>query len=145
MKRKGFTLAELLVVFVVSAIILTYGYNSFKKWREAVSIEGDVQRIYTLLQKERMKAFTNKLTVVITCSDKTLTVEEDDGSGTPKTLTLELENNFKVDNSYHKIKINEKGLFSITGTIVYDGSYSSSPAYDCVVVSRNRIRMERCL
>jgi prepilin-type N-terminal cleavage/methylation domain-containing protein len=143
--RNAFTLAEVLVVIVIVTVLTALGFQQFRKWKEAVSIEGDVQRIYTLLQKERMKAFTSKLTVIITCSGKTLTVEEDDGSGTPKTFTLELENNFKVDNSYHKIKINEKGLFSITGSIVYDGSYSSSPAYDCVFVSRNRIRMERCL
>ena len=144
-KRKGFTLVELIVVLVISAVIMWLGYNSFQKWKESSSIENDVQRIYSEIQKERMKAFTQKLVVEITCSGNTLTIKETDlNSGNVSTVTVNLNNPFKVANSYNKIKINEKGLFSITGTIEYDGTYHSSPEFDCVVVSRNRIRMEKC-
>ncbi|RUM45554.1 MAG: hypothetical protein DSY35_00570 [Desulfurobacterium sp.] len=146
MKRvKGFTLVELAVVVAVSAIILWLGYNSFKEWKESSSIENDVQRIYSEIQKERLKAFTQKKKVEITCSDKRLRIKETDlDSGKVSFSEIALNNPFEITNSYKKIKINEKGLFSLTGKIEVKGTYRSSPEFDCIVISRNRIRMEKC-
>lgn len=144
-EKRGFTLIELAVVLTISAIIMWLGYSNFRRWSESSSIEGDIQKMYSEIQKERVKAFTQKLEVEIFCGGNVLTIKEKDlSSGKTSTLTLNLNNQFVIENKYKKIKINKKGLFSITGKIEYNGIYHSSPKFDCLVISKNRIRMEKC-
>jgi prepilin-type N-terminal cleavage/methylation domain-containing protein len=134
-RKKGFSLIELLVVLAIFFILLYLGYAKFNSWRKAMSIEDDVQKIYSEIQKARMKAFTTKTEITITIENGTL--KEND------VEVMKLENPFKIDNDSSQIVVNEKGLFSKTGSIKYDGTPPPNIKYGCIEVSRYRIRKLR--
>ena len=142
-ERRGLTLVELLVALVILFIVMWIGYNNFQKWKIRYSLESDVQKIYSEIQRVRMKAFTQKLKVLITCRGKKLIFVEENGTGNA-TTSFELSNPFIIDSVYGKFEIDENGLFSKTGKLKYAGTYNVSPKFDCVIVSRNRVRLGKC-
>lgn len=131
MNKKGITLIEVLVVIAIMAILAAIAIPNYNKWQRQYSIEEDTKEIYGIIQKERMKAFTQKKPVTISVSGKVLTVSGVDNS------TINLKNTF----SGGPINIDTRG--TLNNNSIYDNSTSQglSPQYDCVVVKGVRVSL----
>jgi len=151
--RKGVTLIELMVVIALVSVVAGVAIVSFSTTRKRASIERDVQRIYSEIQRQRMKAFTKKVNIKIFCDviEKENGVKEyllimncTDSNGNPCNSHNATPDNVTLENPFTgTLSINSKGLFSQLGSIRYNGADSVSPKYDCVVASPYRIRMGR--
>jgi prepilin-type N-terminal cleavage/methylation domain-containing protein len=133
MNRKGVTLIELLVVLSILAIVAAIGIPQYNKWKRKYSIENDTKELYGLIQKERTKAFTQKISVDIVLNGKNVTIKENNVI----VGTVTLKNNF----SGGPITIDSRG--TLNGSSIY---YSNSqdglnPQYNCVAVSNIRVKL----
>ncbi|MDQ7038291.1 MAG: prepilin-type N-terminal cleavage/methylation domain-containing protein [Aquificota bacterium] len=136
MRERGITLIEVLVVLGVLAVLMTLAFPAFNRWRLKASIEGDVRDMYAFIQKARTVAFTGKRDIRIEISGRNVCMTPA-GQADPLEC-FPLRNPFTVNGS---LVISRRGYFSGTGTIRYAGTADVSPAYDCLVVSVNRVRM----
>ncbi len=132
MIRKGFTLIELVVVFVIVGLILTLGFVEYTKWSKKNSVERDTRLIYTLISKERMIALSEGKSFKVTANGNTLTV---------KDLDTNREETVNLNNPYSgTISIYSKGLMS-RGSIVFRGDLNLHPDVSCVISDGLRLRM----
>ncbi len=132
MRRKGFTLIELIVVFVLVGLILALGFAKYSKWSKRNSVERDTRLIYTLINKERMIALSEGKSVKVIVNGKTLTVKD---LSTHRQESVNLNNPFSGT-----ISIYPKGLMS-RGSIVFQGNLSLNPDVSCVTSNGLRLRM----
>ena len=132
MRRKGFTLVEFIVVFVIVGLILALGFTKYTEWSKKNSIERDTRLIYTLINKERMVALSEGKSLKVSVNGKTLTV---------KDLSANKEERINLDNPFSgAINIYPKGLVS-KGSIVFQGDLSLHPDVSCVISDGLRLRM----
>jgi len=132
LRRKGFTLIELIVVFVLVGLILALGFARYSKWSKRNSIERDTRLIYTLISKERMIALSEGKSLKVIVNGKTLTVKD---LSTHRQESVNLNNPFSGT-----ISIYPKGLMS-RGSIVFQGDLSLHPDVSCVTSDGLRLRM----
>ncbi|MEF3254340.1 MAG: prepilin-type N-terminal cleavage/methylation domain-containing protein [Deferribacterales bacterium] len=98
---KGLTLIELLVVISILSIMLgigVYSYNSYAKKRE---LENDIYKIYSLMNKARVSAFTEKNDYYIYLYNNGLEVIHDNNTDVNDGFIdrIQLKNKFISDNS----------------------------------------------
>ncbi len=131
MNKKGMTLIEMMVVIAIIATMAIFAIPQYNKWQKQYSIEKDTKEIYGIIQKERIKAFTQKAATTITVNGKNLTITGVDNS------TIKLNNSF----SGGPVNINTRG--TLNNTSIYDNStfQGLSPQYDCVVVKGVRVSL----
>lgn len=135
MRDRGVTLIEVLVVIGMLAILFAVAFPAFNRWRVKASIEGDVKDIYAFIQKARAVAFTEKQDIRIEINGRNVCMIV-----VGQTNPLEcfpLDNPFTVNGS---VEISRRGYFSGRGTIRYAGTADVNPAYDCLVISVNRVK-----
>ena len=129
---RGITLIEVLVVIAILAVLMAIAYPNFSRWRVKTSIEGDVRDIYAVIQRARATAFSQKIDLTVQANGPSVCIIQ--GGNTLECL--QLSNPFAGS-----VNISRRGYFSTQGTIRYNGTADVNPAYDCVVVSINRVRM----
>ncbi|NPA13295.1 MAG: hypothetical protein GXO45_04850 [Aquificae bacterium] len=135
-----------MIVLALMLVLLSIGYPAFSKWRERVLIEGDIRKIQATLQEARMRAFTQKLFLVVDIKDRYVCYrcDGDDtrclslyGEGCIRTGQLSFD-----DYTQTSIGISNRGIFTKLTTVKYG---KDNPAgIDCVVVSRLRAKLDKC-
>ncbi len=130
--RKGFTVFELVIVVVIVGILLTLGFVSYTRWNKKVSVEKDTRVIYTVINKERMRAISEGKSFKVTATDEELVIE-DLTSGTSRVVPL--SNPFSGE-----IDIYQKGIMS-KNSIVFQGDLNLNPDVSCVTSDGLRLRM----
>lgn len=130
--RKGFTVFELVIVVVIVGILLTLGFVSYTRWNKKVSVEEDTRVIYTVINKERMRAISEGKSFKVTATDEELVIE-DLTSGTSRVVPL--SNPFSGE-----IDIYQKGIMS-KNSIVFQGDLNLNPDVSCVTSDGLRLRM----
>ncbi|RKQ64015.1 prepilin-type N-terminal cleavage/methylation domain-containing protein [Thermovibrio guaymasensis] len=131
--RKAFTLFELIIVIVIMTVLLTLGYSSYTKWQKKIKVESATKRVYSEIEYQRMRAFSQKLRLKVVASDKELIVINLDDPSDKKVIKLGVPFSGTV-------KIDEKGLLS-SSSIVYEGDLNLHPSVSCVVTNGVRVRM----
>ncbi len=134
-RKNGFTIVELLIVIAILLILMAVIYKPISQKIQAHNIDGELKKIYGLLQEGRMIAFTQKkeLTFGFTSSGACLY----EGTNPIKCITLNYPFSF---GSGSGIKITDRGTFSQTGSITYSGS-TDLPYTNCIAVSNIRVKM----
>lgn len=129
---KGFTLLELIIVIVIVAILLSIAIPNFVNWKRKMEIERDVNTIYSVIQRYRLKALTSHVEYEIYFENggKTLVV-----NGTSAS-SYKLSFPFTFKGSVTKLEIDEKGI--VDRKTIYSnatGLDKLNPMYDCIVIS----------
>ncbi len=132
MNKKGVTLIEMLVVIAILSIIAIISVPQYNKWQRKYSIEDDTKTIYVIIQKERTKAFTQKISVDIIINGKNVTIKENGAA----VESITLKNSFSSDT----ISIDTRGTFSNTSVHCTDLS-GLNPQYDCIVINNVRAKL----
>jgi len=128
-KRKGFTLVELIVIFIIVAILAGIAFFSYKKWRLRLDVENSARKLYAEVERYRMQAFTQKVPVNITVLDRKVIVSV---NGTTKS--------FELSAPYRgSVSIDVKGLLS-PGSIVYTGPMVGAKV-SCLKMNKVRVRL----
>lgn len=130
--RKGFTVFELIVVVVIVGVLMALAFVSYTRWNRKVSVEEDTRLIYTVINRERMRALSEGKSFKVTATDEKLVVE-DLTSGTSKIVFL--RNPFSGE-----IEVYPKGVMS-KNSIVFQGDLSLNPDLSCVTSNGLRLRM----
>jgi prepilin-type N-terminal cleavage/methylation domain-containing protein len=134
--RKGLTVIEILVALVLAGAVLALAYLKYHSWEKRVSVENDTRRIYSLVELQRTKSFTEKIPAKIVVSGTQVTVEEQTSSGTYAVVkVIHLKSPFSGT-----IEIDEKGLPNNT-SIIYLGDLSIDAKYSCIKSDGVRVRM----
>ncbi len=134
--KRGFTLTELLVAMAIMGIMLSVATLSYLKWKTKTNIENDIKKIYSILQKYRVRAFSEKesFTCSFSSDGKTFYVR-DSGGNLEESLTLDEAFAFKSSN----ITIDSRGTFS--GSAIKPSNTSAVPQYNCISVDDTRIKL----
>ncbi|AEA34054.1 hypothetical protein Hipma_1088 [Hippea maritima DSM 10411] len=133
MNRYGTTLIEVLVVITIMTILLAIAIPNYNKWHKRYSIENDTKQIYSLIQKERLKAFTQKISVSISVNGNILIVSENGAT----SYTVLLKNNF----SGGPMDIDTRGTLSGSSIYHYSKQEGLVPQYDCVAIDDVRVKL----
>ena len=131
--RRAFTLFELIVVILIVAILLGLGYSSYRKWQERNRVETATRRIYSEIEYQRTRAFSQRLRLQIVASDDELQVINLDNPNDKKVIKLGAPFSGTVT-------IDQKGLLN-SASIVYEGDLNLHPSVSCVVTNGVRVRM----
>jgi prepilin-type N-terminal cleavage/methylation domain-containing protein len=138
MDKKAFTLIELLVVIAIISILLGISVYWGPRYIQARKIENETHKIYHLLKRYQVKAKVEKVdvTVFLTDDGKTLVFHWDS-----KNDNYTLRVPFKIENRYHKFKINQFGFFFFPyqGNIHIKENPLPNVSFDCVKVAQIRI------
>ncbi|WP_456465223.1 prepilin-type N-terminal cleavage/methylation domain-containing protein [Persephonella sp.] len=134
-RKNGFTVIEILIVIAIILILMAVIYKPISRKIQAHNIDGDLKKLYGLLQEGRMVAFTQKkeLTFGFTSSGACLY----DGTTPIKCITLNYPFSLGTGSS---IRITNRGTFSQTGSIIYSGT-TDLPYTNCIVISNIRVKM----
>jgi len=129
---KGFTLLELVIAIVVTVVLLSIAISNFIAWKRKIEIEKDVNTIYSVIQKCRLKALTSHTgyELYFENSGRTLIV-----NGTT-LVSYKLSFPFTFRGSVNKLKIDDKGV--VDNLTIYSkvaGLDNLNPKYDCIVIS----------
>ncbi len=134
--KKGFTLIELLVTLAIVGILTSIGVGSFLSSKSKREMENDIKKIYAILQKYRIKAYSEKkvFTTDLTNSKlfkviniSTATVEE--------SVTLNQDFGFK---SSSVVSIDTRGTFS--GSSIKPLNGNIKPEYNCLTVDDTEVK-----
>jgi len=134
-RKNGFTVIELLIIIAIILVLMAILYKPISQKVQAHNIDGELKKIYGLLQEGRMIAFTQKKELTFSFTGSGACLYE--GSTLVKCITLNYPFTFGTGSS---IKITDRGTFSQTGSIKYNGS-ASLPYTNCIVVSNIRVKM----
>ncbi len=135
-KIKGFSLIELLVVIVIMAILLGIGIPMILGWIKKTKIREDTEKIYSLIQYGRQKAFTEKINMEVSLGDKEICLKNSENGLNVKCVSL--NHTWQTNKT---ITVSKRGILS-NGTVYY--SYENSSPYDCVKTSITSIKMDKC-
>ncbi len=134
-RKDGFTVVELLIVIAILLILMAVIYKPISQKVQAHNIDGELKKIYGLLQEGRMIAFTQKKSLTFSFTADGACLYE--GTSPIKCITLDYPFSFGTGSS---IGITDRGTFSPTGAIRYTGS-ADLPYTNCIVVSNIRVKM----
>jgi len=135
--RKGTSLVEVLTVIVVVALLLGIGVPELLKWQLRGKVKEDVNFIYALLQTLRNRAFTRRVSYVISVTGTAVRVEGAENA----TYVL----NFPFETSDRlSFSVSSKGIFSKQTTIKCCEPACRRAAYNCVVVNFYNLRIDKC-
>ena len=141
-KIKGFTIIELIIVIVIFLILLAVVYKPIVQKIQAHKVEGEIKKVYGLLQEGRIQAFSKKKELRFTLSSSgnssTACLYDVASSSNLKCVNLSVPLSVKSGSSY--ITITDRGVFSRGDTIYYSGNVKT-PAVNCLKISTTRIRM----
>jgi prepilin-type N-terminal cleavage/methylation domain-containing protein len=126
---KGFSLIELLVVFVIITILLGLGVDYTLSFIRDRKVEGDVLRIYTLLKEAQINAKITKEEIIGDLINNGQILVLKYGNGTIyNNLTLSVP--FKFKDSTKTLKISPLGFFTYGNSIYAD--IPNRASYNCV-------------
>ncbi|RLJ71024.1 hypothetical protein BCF55_1313 [Hydrogenivirga caldilitoris] len=129
--NRGLSLIELLILFLIIAVMLGFATLMYKDWRVRWSIEADTKDIYVFVQKARAIAFSQKRNLNVVANGHVICIND----GTTDIDCINLENPF-----IGAISITDRGVFN-NSSIVYNGTANVNPQYSCVVSVVTRVRM----
>ncbi len=138
MKKKGFTIVELLIVISIIGILTSIGiYNVVENLKKR-NIEDDVNKIYSIIEKYRTLAFLEKKSFIckFDLTKKNFLIYDSNNNLIDK-VNLKDKFYFKTGNS---LIINTRGLLS-GSSIKPVENLSSTPEYDCVAVDNTGIKL----
>ncbi|WP_456397624.1 prepilin-type N-terminal cleavage/methylation domain-containing protein [Desulfurobacterium sp.] len=140
--KRAFTLLELLIVIVLIAILSFMGITRYRMWIESNSINTEIRRMASVLQRLRMEAFSQKkqFRIHISSDKHKLLIDVWDGSSWKGYRTYYLKDPFILTNS---VSITEKGVFNATSKIIYNGDFNYQ-GDNCVIIDRTDVRLGHC-
>jgi prepilin-type N-terminal cleavage/methylation domain-containing protein len=131
-RKKGYTLAEVLIVMAILSIGLSLAAYWFYRFKQVRTIENDVNTVYMALKHAQTVAKSTGQGATIEVSGKTLEITYD--NGTTETYTLHID--FSANNKFY---VNPLGVFTSQGSIYTTADGYRSAAQSCVKVSNLRI------
>lgn len=153
---RGVTLLEIMVVIAIAAVLALLAIPGLGQWKRRYDVETTIRDVYNALNEARMRAFSEKRVCGLWWSGGAVNQIElrcdtnDDGSITDaggfdtvwtKSLKIALSTNFgNVCTFSGKGFANRKDFDDTLGNFRYGGT-DVDAEYDCVVVSRTRIKM----
>ena len=141
-KIRGFTIVELIIVIIIFLILLAVVYKPIVQKIQAHKVEGEIKKVYGLLQEGRIQAFSKKkeLRFTLSSSGDSSTVCLYDVSSSSNLKCVNLSAPFAIKSGAYYITITDRGVFSRGDTIYYTGNIKT-PAVNCLKISLTRVRM----
>lgn len=139
-QQTGFTLVEIMVVLALIGIVTAIATHKFTRVSQAATISEDLQKISSLLQSQRLTAFTEKefIDIRINPAGDTLTAIRDPGGAAVAVGSVDLRH--PVAPASGTFTINSRGQFSTPGTIRL-ATLDNAAGYSCVAINNSRIRL----
>ena len=145
-KVKGFTIVELIIIIVIFLILLAVIYKPMVQKIQAHKVEGEIKKVYGLLQEGRIQAFSKKkelrFTLTSSGNSSTACLYDVSASSNIKCVNLSIPLTIKSGASY--ITITDRGVFDPAigagETIYYTGNIKT-PSVNCLRISLTRVRM----
>ena len=131
--RKGLTLIELLVVIVILVVLISLGYPAFNRWYQKNRIESATRKIYSEIEYQRMRAYSQGLRLKLEATDKKLIVVNLDNPN--DRFVVDLGAPFSG-----VAYIDRRGILN-SGSIIYSDELDSQPSLSCVIFNGVRVRM----
>lgn len=131
-KIKGFTLIELLIIIAIISILMAVIYRPISQKIEEIKVEGEVKKIYGLLEEGRMIAFTQKKDLQFELSGNQACLKENNN----QLKCINLEKPF----SSVTVDITNRGTFGEKISIFYTGPVKVLTT-DCIVISYTRVKL----
>jgi len=150
-KQKGLSLIELIVVITLIAILVGIAGLNFKKWNAKYRAENEIKKLYTCLMKTRMKAMKENMLYIVKLEQNQYKVYKDkNNNGQPDDNELieegKIEDPFKLDSNKKLLKMDKRGIIKTPCSIWLDLDKNEeliNPEYNCIAISRTRIKMGR--
>ncbi|WP_029523358.1 prepilin-type N-terminal cleavage/methylation domain-containing protein [Persephonella sp. KM09-Lau-8] len=145
-KIRGFTIVELIIVIVIFLILLAVVYKPIVQKIQAHKVEGEIKKVYGLLQEGRIQAFSKKkeLRFTLSSSGNSSTACLYDVSSSSNLKCVNLSVPFAIKSGASYITITDRGVFNPSSglgeTIYYTGNIKT-PAVNCLKISLTRVRM----
>lgn len=139
---RGLTLIELIIVLVIFSIVISIGVYAYNSYSKKISIENDVYSIYTMLNKARTSAFTEKISLtvrLIGTDNRTFIIDNDTNSTNGYFDEVNLTNAFysSTNGALDSFRFDRNGFADYQGHI--RSIERTDNSIDCVVVSFGRI------
>lgn len=130
--ESGFTLVELMIVLVITAILTAITASRFDHMRTVNSINEDIHRISAFIHSEKIRSFTQKRPMTFKVVDNEL---QDNGTS---TVLLTLNNTLRASGTF---TITSRGIISVTNGNISVNAVNTGAEYSCILLDNIRTRL----